>query len=71
MNNGRPNQIVNDFQLYNNQNRNEMDDVDMYLASNSGIMMNNNVKWWEKFSPTIMEAEVPQKFINIINANFI
>jgi len=30
-------------------------------------MMNNNVKWWEKFSPTIMEAEVPQKFIDIIN----
>jgi len=30
-------------------------------------MMKNNVTWWEKFSPTIMEAEVPQKFINIIN----
>ena len=29
--------------------------------------MKNNVTWWEKFSPTIMEAEVPQKFIDIIN----
>ena len=30
-------------------------------------MTNNNVTWWEKFSPTIMETEVPQKFIDIIN----
>ena len=30
-------------------------------------MTKNNVTWWEKFSPTIMEAEVPQKFIDIIN----
>ena len=30
-------------------------------------MTKNNVTWWEKFSPTIMETEVPQKFINIIN----
>ena len=25
-------------------------------------MTKNNVTWWEKFSPTIMETEVPQKF---------
>ena len=30
-------------------------------------MTKNNVTWWEKFSPSIMEAEVPQKFIDIIN----
>ena len=30
-------------------------------------MMNNNIIWWEKFSPTIMESQVPQKFIDIIN----
>ena len=30
-------------------------------------MTKNNVTWWEKFSPTIMETEVPQKFIDIIN----
>ena len=30
-------------------------------------MTKNNITWWEKFSPTIMEAEVPQKFIDIIN----
>ena len=30
-------------------------------------MTNNNVTWWEKFSPTVMETEVPQKFIDIIN----
>ena len=30
-------------------------------------MTKNNVTWWEKFSPTIMEAEVPQKFIDNIN----
>ena len=30
-------------------------------------MTKNNVTWWEKFSPTIMEAEVPRKFIDIIN----
>ena len=27
----------------------------------------SKITWWEKFSPTIMEAEVPQKFIDIIN----
>ncbi len=26
-----------------------------------------NTKWWDKFSPTIMETVVPQKFIDIIN----
>ena len=26
-----------------------------------------NTKWWDKFSPTIMETIVPQKFIDIIN----
>ena len=26
-------------------------------------MTKNNVKWWDRFSPTIMEMEVPQKFI--------
>ena len=30
-------------------------------------MTKNNVTWWEKFSPTVMETEVPQKFIDIIN----
>ena len=30
-------------------------------------MTKNNVTWWEKFSPSIMESEVPQKFIDIIN----
>jgi len=29
--------------------------------------MMNNIIWWEKFSPTIMESQVPQKFIDIIN----
>ena len=30
-------------------------------------MTNNEIKWWDRFSPTIMEMEVPQKFIDIIN----
>ena len=30
-------------------------------------MTKNNVTWWEKFIPTIMEAELPQKFIDIIH----
>ena len=27
----------------------------------------SKITWWEKFSPTIMETEAPQKFIDLIN----
>ena len=30
-------------------------------------MIKTKVQFWEKFSPVIMEMELPQKFIDIVN----